>query len=129
MWNKDLVDLLINKYQQHENLYNIRHPMYIDRAKRSNSLFEICRDLKEVNKDITVEEVKKKIHNLRTQYLKELREMNHSKRSGVGADDVVEPKLWGLTQLEFLKPHCNVRKSLNNILQLSEVNKHIVLFC
>lgn len=39
MWNKDLVELLINKFQEHQNLYDLRHPSYTDRSKRSNSFF------------------------------------------------------------------------------------------
>lgn len=127
MWNKDLVELLINKFQEHQNLYDLRHPSYTDRSKRSNSFFEICQEMKEVNKDVTVEDIKK-IHNLRTQYVRELRELNSSKRSGVGADDVVETKLWCFGQLGFLKPHCTIRKSVSNITVLSEVNKQFFLF-
>lgn len=115
MWNKDLTELLITKYQEYENLYNVQHPSYVDRVKRSNALFEICTELKKVNKNITVEEIKKKIHTLRSQYVRELREYNNSKRSGVGADDVVEPKLWCFNQLGFLKQHCVIRKSVSNI--------------
>lgn len=59
MWNKDLVELLINKFQEHQNLYDLRHPSYTDRSKRSNSFFEICQEMKEVNKDVTVEDIKK----------------------------------------------------------------------
>lgn len=117
MWTKDLVDQLIIKYQERDVLYNVKDPQYMDRTKRSNALFEICQELKKINKDISVEDIKKKIHTLRSQYIKELREIEGSKRSGAGADDVAEPKLWCFSQLEFLRPHCSIRKS--NILLIS----------
>ncbi|XP_075159633.1 uncharacterized protein LOC142232829 [Haematobia irritans] len=127
MWKKELVELLLLKYQEHENLYNVRDPAYLGRVKRSNSLFKISEELKEINKDVSVEAVKKKIHSLRTQYLKESREVGSSKRSGVGVEDVYEPKLWCFDQMEFLKTHCAIRKSESNICKMNESNDSIEL--
>ncbi|XP_036344240.1 uncharacterized protein LOC118753463 [Rhagoletis pomonella] len=114
MWPKELVELLLIKYQEHENLYNVRHPHYLDRVKRSKSLFEIHNEIKEKNANVTVEDIKKKVHTLRSQYIKELREVAMSKRSGVGIEDVYIPKLWCFDQLQFLKAHCATRKSTSN---------------
>ncbi|KNC27347.1 hypothetical protein FF38_01097 [Lucilia cuprina] len=46
-----------------------------------------------------------------------MREMCSSKRSGVGVEDLYEPKLWCFNQLEFLRSHCNIRKLQSNITQ------------
>ncbi|KAM7360523.1 uncharacterized protein ACRADG_005912 [Cochliomyia hominivorax] len=109
MWKKQLVELLISIYKKHENLYDNNHPNYTDRVKRTNSLFEISKQLKKFEKDITVEEIRKKIHTLRTQYMRELREFENGKQ---GANGVIEPKLWCFYHLDFLKPYCSTRKSI-----------------
>ena len=103
LWNKDLVKLLIIRYQENEHLYNARHPLYSDRNKRLNTYLEITKEFKRIKKDITMEEIKKKIHALRSQYIKELNELN-SKQSSDISDDT-EPRLWCFNKLEFLKPH------------------------
>ncbi|XP_058985917.1 uncharacterized protein LOC101889182 isoform X2 [Musca domestica] len=117
MWTQELVELLITKYQQYEFLYNTSHPHYADRVKRSNALFEICKELKEVDNNISEECIKKKIHTLRSQYVKELQKVSCSKKSGAGADDIYEPKLWCYSQLQFLKSFCSVRDGESNIPQ------------
>lgn len=114
MWNRDLIEVMLSLYGQHENLYNVRHQDYLDRVKRSNSLFEIYERLKEVNPKVTVEGIKVKIHGMRSQYLREVNEVKASKRSGAGADDVYVPKLWWCSQMEFLRPHVNLRPSSSN---------------
>lgn len=109
MWSRILVEKLIHKYRQHEHLYNSNHPFYADRARRAASLQDICRSLNKINKNITVYELKKKIHTLRSQYLKELRDMGKSRQEGVTG--VIEPKLWCYDKLDFLKYHCHTKYS------------------
>ncbi|XP_046811686.1 uncharacterized protein LOC124421010 isoform X2 [Lucilia cuprina] len=53
--------------------------------------------------------------------------MCSSKRSGVGVEDLYEPKLWCFNQLEFLRSHCNIRKSQSNITQANNSNSIIVI--
>lgn len=108
MWQKEVVELFIEKYEEHENLYNVSHPHYADRVKRSLSLFAICKELKKLNPKITEEDVKKKIHTLRSQYIREIRE-RENKRTSLD-EDVFEPKLWCFSQLEFLRPFCSTKK-------------------
>ncbi|XP_019893712.2 uncharacterized protein LOC101891538 [Musca domestica] len=108
LWTKDMVEYLINRYRQHENLYNTKNPYYMDRPKRFNSMLAICKELKRYNQNLTVDDVKKKIHTLRSQYVKELRDIYLSQR------DVVEPKLWCFEQMEFLKPYCRMKRKFSN---------------
>uniref|UniRef100_A0A1I8NSG9 MADF domain-containing protein n=1 Tax=Stomoxys calcitrans TaxID=35570 RepID=A0A1I8NSG9_STOCA len=103
MWNKKLVELLITKYQEHSNLYNTKNSNYLDRSKRTRSLNAIANELKQYCEEITVEDIKRKIHTLRSQYIRELRE--HHKRSDSGI------KLWCFDQLEFLRPFSSLRSS------------------
>ncbi|XP_075148543.1 insulator binding factor 2 [Haematobia irritans] len=104
MWNKKLVELLIEKYREHNNLYNSQNPNYLDRSKRTKSLVEIANDLKQYCEEINVEEIKKKIHTLRSQFIRELRE-NHRRND-------FEIKLWCFDQLEFLRPFCALRSTM-----------------
>lgn len=115
MWNRKTVELLLVQYGQKENLYNVRHPDYQDRVKRSKSLFEIYECLKDVDSNVTTESIKLKLHSLRTQYLKESRKVSESKRSGIGQEDVYVPKLWCYDQMKFLKTHICSRPSSSNI--------------
>ncbi|XP_061386267.1 zinc finger protein 90 homolog [Musca vetustissima] len=107
MWNKQLVQLLISKYRKYDHLYNTKNPQYLYRNARIKSLNDICKALKKINRNITVNHIKKKIHTLRTQYLKELRELNKNKEAG--CNEKATPKLWCFKQLAFLETHCVVK--------------------
>ncbi|XP_055622402.1 uncharacterized protein LOC129765969 [Toxorhynchites rutilus septentrionalis] len=50
----------------------------------------------------TVCDVKRKINTLRSNYRKELKRIEDSKRSGTGADDVYSPSSWVFHALQFL---------------------------
>jgi hypothetical protein len=58
---------------------------------------------KDLKKDATREDVKRKINSLRTNYRKELKKTEKSNRSGSGADDVYQPKCWIFKELGFLQ--------------------------
>lgn len=107
------------QYGQHENLYNVRHPDYKDRVKRSKSLYAIQERLKEVDASLTIEGIKTKIHGLRSQYLKEMSMVKASKRSGAGRDDVYVPNLWCFSLLEFLGPFVSSRPSSSSLSDVS----------
>ena len=65
--------------------------------------------------------LKKKINTLRSNFRKELKKINDSKRSGAGADDVYEPSSWVFEELTFLtnleKPvesYSSINEEINN---------------
>jgi hypothetical protein len=47
--------------------------------------------------------VKKKISSLWANYRKDVKDVNDSKRSDIGTDDVYQPKCWTFKELRFLK--------------------------
>ena len=52
--------------------------------------------------DATIDDVKKKINILRSNYRKELKKILTSKRSGASSDDVYKPKSWVFHLLHFI---------------------------
>lgn len=118
-WNKDMVKLLIIRYQENEHLYNASHPFYLNRNERSKTYLEITNEFKKIKKNVTVKEIKKKIHGLRSQYIKELNEIRSKQHSQVSED--VEPRLWCFNKLEFLRPHVRSDPLLDDV---SERNAH-----
>ncbi|KAK5648151.1 hypothetical protein RI129_003043 [Pyrocoelia pectoralis] len=67
-----------------------------------------------------IDEVKKKIANIRSQYNHELTKIKDSCRSGVSTDDVYEPNVWWFEALSFLKPYIKPRNGKNSYSQQSE---------
>ncbi|KAH9645935.1 hypothetical protein HF086_011397 [Spodoptera exigua] len=55
-----------------------------------------------VERDATIENVKKKINSLRAGFRKEHKKVQDRKKTGSGTDQVYVPKLWYYSQLEFL---------------------------
>lgn len=63
--------LLISEYERYEMLYNHQHPDYKNRNKRLDIYKMIVEEIKTVRKECTVEDIKKKLNGLRSQYLSE----------------------------------------------------------
>jgi hypothetical protein len=59
---------------------------------------------------ITTEIAKKKINNLRSQYLDHLNKIKQSKSSGAATHDVYKPTWWLFEDMSFLNPHITQRK-------------------
>ncbi|XP_055919781.1 uncharacterized protein LOC129951575 [Eupeodes corollae] len=122
-WSKELTSELILNYEMHPILYNPCHPEYItNRVKKADAFQSLLNALKPFDPNITMDAIKRKIRTLRSQFSKELRETEKSKKSGAGADDLHEPKLWCYDQLVFLKTYCKTRTSESNIEENSEQN-------
>lgn len=87
------------------HLYNIKHIDYRNKTKRLNGLREITDDFNEtfVMSKVTLEDIRKKINGLRTQFTNEGNKIKKSFVSGAGADDVYIPTLWCYPLLSFLE--------------------------
>lgn len=111
-WTRNLIELLVTEYQQYENLYDQHHSLYFNRKKRDESIREITNFLKQFDYNLSEDIVKSKIYVLRGQYVKELREIEFSKRtrSNSNFEGIYKPKLWCFDQLGFLKPYCSLKK-------------------
>lgn len=111
-WSQAEIEKLIYLVQQYECIYNVKSAGYLDRNAKAQAFNKICEDLE--MKELDVIEVKKKWKNLRTQYLREIRELRASKKSGSGICDVYTPKLWCFSQLQFLEAHTQIRSGESN---------------
>ena len=63
---------------------------------------------------VSAEEMKKKLHSLRTSFGKELNKMEKSRKSGSGTDDVYRPTYEFYEELKFLLPVITARPSRSN---------------
>ncbi|CAL1671891.1 unnamed protein product [Lasius platythorax] len=87
--DKENVKILIMLYEQHPCLYVIKSVDYHNRTKREKALQMICDQYEHMTQQsLTPEIVKKKINNLRFQYLEHLNKIKQSKASGVSSNDV-----------------------------------------
>jgi len=69
--------------------------------------------------------LKKKINTLRSNFRKELKKINDSKRSGAGADDVYEPSSWVFEELTFLT---NLEKPVESYSSINEETNNTVRY-
>ncbi|KAK4885592.1 hypothetical protein RN001_001863 [Aquatica leii] len=116
VWSKEITQDLYLLYENHPILYCTYAPDYKDKNQRNNALMQIKQDLIDKNpfaasQTITIQDVKTKIHGLRTQFFKEHNKIKCSKTSGSSTDEVEKPKLWCYHLLEFLVNSDPVRPS------------------
>lgn len=75
--------------------------MYKDAIKRGEAYRKLLQVYKKNKNDATVDDVKKKINSLRSNYRKEFKKIVQSKRSGAGTDEMYTPKSWVYHLLQF----------------------------
>lgn len=114
-WTRRETEELINLIQQHQCIFNVKSFEYVDRNKKAQAFNTVLLEMKIMDSTLTVEEIKRKWKNLRTQYMQEVRAIKQSKKSGSGVTDVYSPKLWCFQQLSFLESHIETRSSVDNI--------------
>lgn len=106
-WTKEVTCELITIYQMYPVLYDPSHKDYLDKIKKAFAFQAILDYLKNIDPLITLDLIKRKLHTLRTQFSKEFRESENSKKSGV--NEIYVPKLWCYHQLAFLENFCKIR--------------------
>jgi hypothetical protein len=74
---------------------------YSGRVKKNLTYEHLTTKLKEIGPDPNKEKVFRKINSLRSCFRKELKNVNDSKTSGVGADYTYTPSLWYFQELLF----------------------------
>ncbi|KAK5639765.1 hypothetical protein RI129_010576 [Pyrocoelia pectoralis] len=124
VWSKEITQDLCLLYENHPILYCTYAPDYKNKNKRDNALIKIKQDLIDKNafvaaQTLTIQDVKSKIHGLRTQFFKEYNKIKCSKTSGCSTDEIEKPKLWCYHLLEFLVNSAPVRPSTSTIEEVS----------
>ncbi|XP_013189961.2 uncharacterized protein LOC106134444 [Amyelois transitella] len=85
---------------------------YTNKYKRRIGYEKLQKILVKIKPRTTVEDVKKKINSLRSNYRRELKKIVTSKRSGAGTGEVYVPKSWTFKYLTFLQ---NAEKPVSEI--------------
>ncbi|CAK1591476.1 unnamed protein product [Parnassius mnemosyne] len=83
-------------------LWNPRHKYYTNKYKRQAGYEKLLDVYKKIKPQATVEDVRKKINSLRSNFRRELKKIALSKRSGAGVDDLYTPRTKTFKQLGFL---------------------------
>ncbi|XP_029159103.1 uncharacterized protein LOC114931291 [Nylanderia fulva] len=114
--DKDNIRTLLLLYQQHPCLYVVKSIDYHNRIKREKVLQTICDQYTEITEQpLTIEIAKKKINNLRSQYLDYLNKIKQSKASGASTDEIYKPTWWLYEDMKFLDPYISQRKGESSI--------------
>jgi hypothetical protein len=102
LWNQESTRDLIESYKKYPVLYAPNHDNYTDKTKRLEALKAIRREMIRHGRKITVEDIRKKIRVLRTQYARQLSKIKKSQLGRSKRGNVYKPRFWCFAQLEFL---------------------------
>ena len=100
---RDFLIDCIRLYKELPSLWKIKSEDYNDRNKKIRDYRILLEKYRERYPKAAVEDVKKKFNALRTNFRKEMKKVENSKKSGAGSEDLYEPTLWYYSEMEFLK--------------------------
>ncbi|KAG7172551.1 putative Alcohol dehydrogenase transcription factor Myb/SANT-like-containing protein 23, partial [Homarus americanus] len=102
-WRREDVMQLIELYKENNCLWQVKSEKYKDRNARDIALLKIVEHLKDNLPQVTVFDVKTKLHTLRSQFCRELRLIREFKKSGSeGTEKKSKTKLWCFNDMMFL---------------------------
>lgn len=115
-FSRDQTSPLITLYENYPCLYLVASPDYKNKNKRNEAIRDITTSLQEMTRiSFTEDDVRKKIHVLRTQFLKEVSNIKKCLASGMAEESLYKSHLWCFDQLQFLQESAPVRKGESNI--------------
>lgn len=94
-------------------MYDTKSKFYCNKHARADALAKIVISL--AIPGLTLDNLKQKINNIRTQLSHELKKMK-SNRSGDGTDEKYEP-VWWFDLAQFLLPHVKTRKAHDSLVE------------
>ncbi|KAG5871353.1 hypothetical protein JTB14_019750 [Gonioctena quinquepunctata] len=92
----------IETYESLPELWNSSLDIYINKTKRNAALNKMLVIYKKLKPEAKLPDVRRKINTLRSNYRKELKKIDTSKRSEIGTDEVYQPSSWVSYALQFL---------------------------
>lgn len=126
-WGDDTTLKFVEQYRVHECLWNALNPHYKNNIKRNNAYLDLIAN---IDSTLTIKTVKAKIKNLRTVYHSEVKEIENSKRSGSGAEDVYYPSIpWFIEMDAFLKDMREYRETIESVSNKTSVLLITVTTC
>lgn len=100
--NSDVLQSFIEIYEGLPLLWNTSDPDYKNKIKRNAALTKLLSIYEKIKPGATISDVRRKINTLRSNYRKELKRIEDSKRSGAGSEDVYSPTSWVFHALKFI---------------------------
>jgi hypothetical protein len=96
-WGNEIVLQLIELYQNHRLLWDTSNRDYKNKVKKNDAWEDIANALKLPRK-----QVEAKVHNLRSQFLRETKKISSSKTTGSGQDDMKYSLWFAYDSMKFL---------------------------
>ncbi|XP_049875450.1 uncharacterized protein LOC126373351 [Pectinophora gossypiella] len=102
--NKEKLVLMrvMEMYRDMTYLWQRDHELYMNREMREEGFKVLLEVYKNFDKDAAIKKIKRKIENMRTTYVRELRKVRASKQTASGENQVYVPTLWYYDELSFL---------------------------
>ncbi|XP_057654170.1 uncharacterized protein LOC130892669 [Diorhabda carinulata] len=94
--------LFIHTFESMPELWSSTDPNYMKKNKRMEALNKLLPLYKKIKPNAEISDVRKKINTLRSNFRKELKKIESSKRSGCGTEDIYTPSSWVFYALQFL---------------------------
>lgn len=107
---------IIDIYRSLPALWKIKSDEYSNREKKADAYEILYGKYKEYYPNATLEEMKKKINTLRTNFRAELRKVERSEKSGAGTEDIHVPRLWYFHDMLFLRDQETTAPSTSSIM-------------
>lgn len=99
---REILEEFINIYRNEPCLWQIKNQDYHNRDKKTAAYNKLIAQYKKIEPNANRDMIVKKMNGLRTNYRKEKKKVEESKRSGTGTNDVYVPTLWYYHLLKFL---------------------------
>lgn len=109
--DRDFTTLLIAAYRDYPELWRVKSKDYFNKNKKAIAMQKIVDALKQCKPDFTVEQLKKRINALRTNFNKDYKHIESMKRSGVAAEGIPEPNAWYYNDLMFIKDQLEIAET------------------
>ncbi|KAL3267345.1 hypothetical protein HHI36_011476 [Cryptolaemus montrouzieri] len=104
-WGREYSSLAISLYKKYTCLYSLTDPNYKSKHKRNEAIKNITEELMaKTGKVFLQDDVRRKIHLLRGQFMYEYRKIQKHKKAGNDVSSY-RPSLWCFNMLTFLKRH------------------------
>ncbi len=116
-WKDDVVEKLIELWENLPLLYDAKHPSYHIKERRRNCIAKIVAELSEfgIAPLPSLEEVQRKLNALRSYFVAEKNKGEQSKVSGAGTADIYKSKWQYYDALSFLSDNVTPRATTSNI--------------
>lgn len=121
---REILQSFIDSYREMSELWDISSNDYSNRDKKKEGYKKLLNIYKKIKKNAGIEDVKKKINSLRTNFRKELKKIKDSQRTGSASADIYEPSSWLFLELQFLKDVEKPDKTRSTINETIEVSTY-----